>query len=59
MVGMRGEMKSEDKDLQKGIAYALWACYEYSLPDVPGRMAIAVMRYLKEFGYIQGEPNEQ
>jgi hypothetical protein len=54
MVGMRGEMKSDDKDLQKGIAYALWACYEYSLPDVPGRMAICGYEIFKRIRIYTG-----
>jgi hypothetical protein len=44
-----------EKKLQAGIAHALWAYYEYGLPDTPGRMAKVVMAYLEREGYIDAK----
>ena len=45
-------------DLQMGIARALWAIYQYDLPQVPGFMATRIYKYLEENDYL-GERNEQ
>ena len=46
------------KSLQEGLAYGLWAGYEYALPDAPGAMAKFLMKFLTENEYIQGERDE-
>ena len=47
-----------EKTLQEGLAYGLWAGYEYALPDAPGAMAKFLVRFLTENEYIQGERDE-
>tara|TARA_R110000822_G_scaffold1273_8_gene5799 strand:+ start:1687 stop:1899 length:213 start_codon:yes stop_codon:yes gene_type:complete len=44
----------KELELQKGIANALWAGYEESLPDTPGRMAKLIISYLNAHGYKHG-----
>jgi hypothetical protein len=41
-----------EKSLQEGLAYALWAGYEYALPDSPGAMAKFLIKFLTMNGYI-------
>ncbi len=41
-----------EKTLQEGLAYGLWAGYEYALPDAPGAMAKFLMKFLTENGYV-------
>jgi hypothetical protein len=41
-----------EKTLQEGLAYGLWAGYEYALPDAPGAMAKFLIKFLTTNGYI-------
>lgn len=45
-------MSNENK-LQAGIAHALWAFYEYGLPESPSQMAARVVKFLNEEGYTK------
>ena len=45
---------SENK-LQSGIAHALWAYYEYGLPESPAMMAKRVMNFLIAEGYANAD----
>ena len=56
-VGMCGAMKSNDDELQMGIARALWSIYQYALPQVPGVMSARIYEYLNENGYLRGNGN--
>ena len=47
-----------EKTLQEGLAYGLWAGYEYALPDAPGAMAKFLVQFLTENEYIQGERDD-
>jgi hypothetical protein len=40
-----------EKELQGAIAKALWAYYEYGLPESPAMMAKRVMKFLIAEGY--------
>ena len=40
------------KSLQEGLAYGLWAGYEYALPDSPSAMAKFLIGFLTKNGYI-------
>ena len=42
-------------ELQGAIAKALWAYYEYGLPESPAMMAKRVMGYLIAEGYADAE----
>ena len=44
-----------EKKLQAGIAHALWAYYEYGLPESPAMMAKRVMGYLIAEGYADAK----
>ena len=44
-----------EKKLQAGIANALWAYYEYGLPESPAMMAKRVMGYLIAEGYADAD----
>ena len=44
---------SNEKKLQAGIAHALWAFYEYGLPESPSQMAARIVKFLKEEGYMK------
>jgi hypothetical protein len=46
---------SSEKKLQAGIAHALWAYYEYGLPESPAMMAKRVMNYLIAEGYANAD----
>ena len=42
-----------EKTLQEGLAYGLWAGYEYALPDAPSAMAKFLIKFLTTNGYIK------
>jgi hypothetical protein len=42
----------KEEELQGAIAEALWAGYEYTLPDTPGRVAKFVIYHMKETGFL-------
>ena len=50
-LNLRNLTKSEE-ELQEAIAIALWAGYEYTLPDTPGRLAKFVIYHMKETGFL-------
>jgi hypothetical protein len=58
MLRLRGQelnlrnLTKTESELQEAIAVALWAGYEYSLPDTPGRLAKFVIYHMKETGFL-------